>query len=222
MSRMVASCRLTVVHAGVYALGPQPLSPVGKQSAALMAIGPDPLLSHQSSGAHQDLVTPSGIVHVSISTRVRRRLRGVVVHRPRRIDPEDRTHLNGIPMTAVPRTLLDLAGMLDLSRLEKAVEAADRKGDLDPVAIHGVIEALPRPPGMQAAEADHRIVRLHPGCQLGTREGFPAPSRGVRPAAAAVERRGRGFGRGLLVAGGPVRRRTRQPGMAQDLAGARA
>jgi hypothetical protein len=137
---MLMAGRLREVHEGIYALGPHSLSDVARQIAALLAIGPDPLLSHQTSAARQDLLSTSSIVHVSISTRVQRRLKGVVVHRPRRIDPEDRVRIDGLPMTAVPRTLLDLAGVLPRARLEKAFEAADRMGRLDPVAIHGVIE----------------------------------------------------------------------------------
>ncbi len=79
-------------------------------------------------------------VHVSISTRVERQLRGVVVHRPRRIDPEDRSLIDDLPVTSVPRTLLDLGLILPLSRLEKVVEAADRRGLLDIAAIADVIE----------------------------------------------------------------------------------
>lgn len=64
---------------------------------------------------------------------------GVIVHRPRRIDPEDRVRIDGLPMTSVPRTLLDLAQILPVRRLEKVVEAADRKGDLDINAIQDVL-----------------------------------------------------------------------------------
>jgi hypothetical protein len=79
-------------------------------------------------------------VHVSISSRVQRRLQGVVVHRPRRIDSEDRVRVDGLPVTSVPRTLLDLAQILPLSRLEKVIEAADRKEDLDIIAIQDVMD----------------------------------------------------------------------------------
>jgi len=140
IGRMLAAGRLREVHAGVYAIGPHELSAVGYQFAALLAIGPDPLLSHQTSASKQDLVRASSIVHVSISTRVQRRLAGVVVHRPRRIDPEDRVRIDGLPMTGLPRTLLDLAEVLRIGQLESAIEAADRSGRLDVVAIQGVVE----------------------------------------------------------------------------------
>ena len=79
-------------------------------------------------------------VHVSISSRVQRRLQGVVVHRPRRIDPEDRVRVDDLPVTSIPRTLLDLAQILPLTRLEKVIEAADRKGDLDIAAVQDAME----------------------------------------------------------------------------------
>jgi hypothetical protein len=139
IGRRCASGRLRVVHDGIYAFGPQPLSERGRIIAALLAIGPDPLLSHHSSAARQDLLAAPSVVHVSISTRVHRRLVGVVVHRPRRIDPEDRIRVDGLPMTSVPRTVLDLAEFLPAHRLATVVDAADRNGVFDFVAIEGAM-----------------------------------------------------------------------------------
>ena len=58
---------------------------------------------------------------------------GIVVHRIRRLPIEDRAERDGIPVTSVARTLLDLAGVVRRRQLERAVEAAERLGlfDLD-------------------------------------------------------------------------------------------
>jgi len=140
IGRFLTNGRLRVVHEGVYAFGPQVMSRDGRERAALLAIGPDPLLSYVSSASHRDLIRPISTIHVSISTRVQRRLEGVVVHRPRRIDPEDRVWIDGLPMTSIPRTLLDLAQILPTSRMETVIETADRIEVLDIVAIRDVID----------------------------------------------------------------------------------
>lgn len=65
----------------------------------------------------------------------RRSRRPYVVHEAR-ISAADRTRRNGIPVTAVPRTLLDLAAELDRRRLATSLQLAeDRKlFDLRPIA----------------------------------------------------------------------------------------
>jgi len=136
----LAQHRLWPIHAGVYAFSPAILSPAGRQIAALLAIRPDPLLSHDSSAARQGLMREGARIHVSIATRVPRRLDGVVVHRPRRIDPEDRIRVDGIPMTSLARTYLDLAQTLSYPRLQKVIEEADRTDRLDIRAVQEVIE----------------------------------------------------------------------------------
>ena len=136
----LARCRLWRVHDAVYAFGPAALSPAGRQIAALLAIRPDPLLSHDSSAARRGLMREGARIHVSIATRVPRRLDGVVVHRPRRIDPEDRVMVDGIPMTSLARTYLDLGQTLSYSRLQKVIEEADRTDRLDIRAVQEVIE----------------------------------------------------------------------------------
>lgn len=136
----LAQHRLWPIHGGVYAFSPAVLSPAGRQNAALLAIRPDPLLSHDSSAARQGLMRAGARIHVSIATRVPRRLDGVVVHRPRRIDPEDRVRVDGIPMTSLARTYLDLGQSLSYPRLQKVIEEADRTDRLDIRAVQEVIE----------------------------------------------------------------------------------
>ncbi len=48
-----------------------------------------------------------------VLTACRRRPSAVVVRRCRRIDPNDRTSWRGVPVTNVPRTIVDLAAVLD-------------------------------------------------------------------------------------------------------------
>lgn len=151
----LAGGRLWRIHDGVYAFGPVPLSMAGRQVAALLAIRPHPLLSHDSSAARRGLIREGTLVHVSISTRVPRRLDGVIVHRPRRIASEDRVRVDGVPMTSLARTYLDLGQTLTYPQLQKVIEQADRTDRLD---IRAIQEVIDRYPGHRGCRPLRRIV----------------------------------------------------------------
>jgi len=136
--------RLRRIHPRVYVAGAQPLLARGRWYAALLASRPGPALSHLSSAQAQDLARERGPVHVSVPGRpAARSLDGVVVHRPRRLDAADLTRVNGLPVTTVARTLLDLAETDTADRLRAVAEEAERLGLLDLGAIRACIERNP-------------------------------------------------------------------------------
>ncbi len=168
----VQSRRLRVIHDGVYAVAPQPLSRDGNHTAALLAIRPDPLLSHRSSAARRGFMAEGRRVHVSIASRSTRRMHGVTVHRPRRIDPEDRVRIGGFPMTSVPRTLLDLGQILAWAELRKVVEEVDRRGDLDIAALDDVISRYHGHPGCRPLRRILSDYLWTPGANEGIERDF--------------------------------------------------
>ena len=60
---------------------------------------------------------------------------GVVVHRVPSLHPDDVTVVDGIPCTSVPRTLIDLAEVMDEHDLRECIERAHAAGLLDPAAV---------------------------------------------------------------------------------------
>lgn len=65
---------------------------------------------------------------------------GVVVHRCRHIHPADRTRSeNGLPITTVSRTILDVAETESEHTLKKLVDETDRRDLLDPVDLRATI-----------------------------------------------------------------------------------
>lgn len=60
---------------------------------------------------------------------------GVVVHRVPELHPDDVTVFDGIPVTTVSRTLIDLAEVLDEDELRECFERARERGMLDPGAL---------------------------------------------------------------------------------------
>lgn len=122
--------------------------------AAVFACGPGALLSHQDAAALHGILPPvdSLLIHVTKAGRSARHP-GIAVHARRSVDPVDATHLRGIPVTAVARTLVDIAAT---PRLTKAVNEAERLGKLD---ARELAAALARTRGRHDAAAAVRLRR---------------------------------------------------------------
>jgi hypothetical protein len=133
--------RLHPVHIGVYAVGHRAISGHGRWMAGVLACGPDAVLSHQSAAALLELRrTSSGGVHVTAPGRSRRGPRAITLHRVRVLHPDDVMVRDRIPVTSVPRTLLDLAEVLPPRGLVRAIEEAERRRLFD----LGAVDALAR------------------------------------------------------------------------------
>jgi very-short-patch-repair endonuclease len=135
--RRVADGRLRALHARVYAIGP--LSQLGRWMAAVLALGPQAVLSHQAAAALHGLRAAGSRIDVTVPRRVRPR-RGISVHESRSLDARDQTRLREIPVTSIPRTLLDLAEVLPSTQLQRAYENAERLRVLDVRAIHELVQ----------------------------------------------------------------------------------
>jgi len=116
--------RLHRIHRGVYALGHPVLSLRGRWIAALLACRPNSVLSHRSAGVIRGLIEDDQRVIDVTTTGGRGRLEGVRVHRGRR----ETDRVEGLPVTTVEQTLLDLAAVLTPRELERAVDQAHRDG----------------------------------------------------------------------------------------------
>jgi Protein of unknown function (DUF559) len=122
---------LMPVHQGVYALGHQRLTREGRWMAAVLACGPGAGLSHFSAGHLWGLCGSYGPIEVLRQSGGFKPQghRGVRLHQTRRLEPFEVTIEKGIPVTAMERVLLDLAGRMDAKRLERIfVQAYKREG----------------------------------------------------------------------------------------------
>jgi very-short-patch-repair endonuclease len=183
----VAAGRLHRVHRGVYAVGHINLSLKAKWLAAVLAYGQGALLSHGDAAALWGLTQPSGTtIHVTTDTRHGLEPRpGLAPHRSR-IHPVDRKRRSGIPLTSVPRTLLDLAGTAPERTLQRSYEEAERLRLLDVAAIQALLERSNGRRGLRplrallaydpapAAETASELERLF--LDLVRAAGLPAPS----------------------------------------------
>jgi predicted transcriptional regulator of viral defense system/very-short-patch-repair endonuclease len=132
--------RLRRLFRGVYSTGPY-LSVRGQWMAAALACGPGAALSHRAAGALWELIEwRGGPIDVTAPGRLRSR-RGLRVHWSRGgLQARDRAVVDGITVTSVARTLLDLAAALPPTQLQRAYEQAERAQALDVSAIRALLE----------------------------------------------------------------------------------
>ncbi|MGH2713826.1 MAG: DUF559 domain-containing protein [Thermoleophilaceae bacterium] len=97
--------------------------------AAVLACGPRAVVSHRSAAALWGLLPyPAvGEVCVTISQGARRGRPGIEVHRSGSLLRRDVRLLDGIPLTAAARTLLDVAASVPRDELERMVAQAQRQ-----------------------------------------------------------------------------------------------
>jgi hypothetical protein len=123
----VRTGRLHRVYRGVYAVGHSRIGYLGRCMAAVLACGAGAALSHRAAGQLHGLRTGSWI-EVTIP-RGRHGPRGIRLHETRR--PPPTAEVDGIPVTSLGRTLVDLADVVSRTRLEGAFADAERLRILD-------------------------------------------------------------------------------------------
>jgi very-short-patch-repair endonuclease len=156
--KRVRAGRLHRVHVGVYAVGQGRLSRDGRELAAVLACGPEAMLSHRSAAERWEIMRSAfGLIEVT-ATRSRRRKTGILVHTSRVLPPEDRTVMDGIPVTSLGRTIVDLAEVSSDRRLGAAIHQAEVRGLFD---LSEVEAALGRVPGRRGRHRLYRVLAMY-------------------------------------------------------------
>jgi predicted transcriptional regulator of viral defense system len=190
LTRRVEAGRLQRLYRGVYAVGHLQQTREAKWIAAVMACGSGAVLSHLDAAALWGIYdSRRTTIHVTVPSRGGRKLRGIHGHRARRLHPDDVTTKDGIPITTVARTLVDLTDLLPTDRLLRAIREAEYLRLLD----HPTLTAA-----VQRATGRRRLTRLttamerhHPGqivrdelehrfLELVHAAGLPAPRTNVK------------------------------------------
>ena len=138
LRRCLESGRLHRIYQGVYAVGHRGLPREGNCHAAVLSCGDGALLSHKSAAWLWGLTARFASPVEVTATSPRRTRTAIHVHSAEALTPDDRTSSDEIPVTAVPRTLLDFAAV-DPWYLRQALDNARRQGLLDLLAIDALI-----------------------------------------------------------------------------------
>ena len=155
IAEWVRTGRLLRLHQGVYAYGHDRLRIEGRWLAAVIACGPGAVLSYRDAAQLWELRrSNAALIDVTVPSRAGRlRRSGIRVHRSGRLAAEETTTRSGIPVTTVPRTLLDLADVLDAQALRRAVTEAEDTNRLDLPSLIAVVENNPGRRGRKMMEA---------------------------------------------------------------------
>ncbi|MEX2106210.1 MAG: type IV toxin-antitoxin system AbiEi family antitoxin domain-containing protein [Solirubrobacterales bacterium] len=140
VAREAAAGRLHRLHRGVYAVGHEALTQQGRALAAVLSGGSDALLSHLSAAwlwGISSRLPP--VPEVTATITVRHARPDIRVHSASTLLASDRTVAEGIPVTAVPRMLLDVAGAAE-GNVRWALPRAKRLGLLDLIEIDSMLK----------------------------------------------------------------------------------
>lgn len=147
ISRLAALGWLRRLHQGVFALGHDKLMPDGHRLAAVLSAGPRAVASHVTAAAIWELRGESGGVrHVSVPAPLSgaRSTAKVRVHRPRVLDPRECTVRNGIPVTSLARTLVDLGDVVSAEQVRRAFIRAEQLRLIDMRQIEDALDRTRR------------------------------------------------------------------------------
>lgn len=170
------------VHLGVYAVGHVAPSVLGDYFAAVLAGSRGAKLSH-APAAHLFKLTRARrppVPEITVPTLHHRRRPGIVIHRVKALHPHDTTEHEGIPITSVPRVLLDLAPRLAPPDLARACHEAWIHHRTTPTHVEACIARNPNKPGIaklrQALGADVTLSDLEDAFLiLLAQHGLPLP-----------------------------------------------
>jgi predicted transcriptional regulator of viral defense system len=154
------------IYRGVFSVGHAPITEEARWLAAVLACGDGALLSHCSAAALWRVrKTSSSIIDVTAPTRRGFTLRNVAVHRATTLAPADIDICRSVPVTSLPRTIIDLATVVGPGSLEYAIHSAERQRKLTPANLH---EILARLPGVSGTAKVRKMVG-RPGHDLDAR-----------------------------------------------------
>jgi hypothetical protein len=159
IQRRVDASRLHRIHLGVYAVGHRALSLRGRWRAAVMACGPNALLSHGDAAHLRNFLRSNRtFIEVTVPTDRGRRINGVRTYVSTRLAPQDRSEWDGIPCVSMALTLLNLAAIEPRRRLERACDECEVQQRFD---LRAIEELLGRSRGCRGAGQLRSVIDEH-------------------------------------------------------------
>jgi hypothetical protein len=133
------------VHRGVYRVGHVAPSVEARYLAAVLACGEGAVLSGEAAGWLWGLIKGTA-PPPEVTATTNRKVKGLRTKRARHGELRG-TRWRGIPITTVPRTLVDLSSLLKLEDLARACHEAGVLHRTTPRQVEAVLEHRPKSPG---------------------------------------------------------------------------
>ncbi len=146
---------LRPAYSGVYTLGGAPLTADGRRMAAVLACGPEAVLSHRSAARLWDVFPyDPGRIELSRPAVGRTKHRSIVLRQAGLLRDEV-DEVDGIPTTSVFRTIFDLAAVVSKREVERAFHETEVRQLTDRVSLP---QLLTRHPGRRGARTVREIL----------------------------------------------------------------
>jgi very-short-patch-repair endonuclease len=110
--------------------------------AAVLASGPEAVLSHWSA-AHLWMIRPNSKARIDVTVPHRSRSSKPIRRHISEVPEDERTVEEGIPVTTVPRTILDLAASEDADTVENLLRESEFRQLSDRLSLPDLIERYP-------------------------------------------------------------------------------
>jgi hypothetical protein len=161
------------MHRGVYTVGHWAVSRNAILRAALLACGEGAVISHGTAAAFHGLWDKAPLlIDVTVPVEAGRKIDGIRCRRCRYPEPEEVAFVNGVAVTTVARTLVDLAGMVGIATLKKTVGRAAIHRKLDLQAVDIALYNAKRRRGVKALERALLPYRTKDGAPPDVRSDF--------------------------------------------------
>jgi very-short-patch-repair endonuclease/predicted transcriptional regulator of viral defense system len=143
IDRRVTAGRLHRLHRGVYSVGDRALPSFGRLMAAVLATAAP--AGRRSAAALHGLRAYDGWPEVIVrpGTKKREGIRAIQAT----LEPDEITRVQGIPVTTVARTLIDLGTVADAVAVDRAVREAEFLGLFDLSEVSRLLDRYARRPG---------------------------------------------------------------------------
>lgn len=119
--------------------------------AAVLASGPDAVLSHWSAAAHWG-IRPNGRSRIDVTVPHRSRSSKAICRHLSALPTDERTVEDGLPVTSVPRTTSDLAATADLDTVVTMIREAEFLNLWDRLSLSHLLERYPRKRGSRKVQ----------------------------------------------------------------------
>lgn len=142
IEKRTRSGRLHPLYAGVYRVGHGVVSRQGRWMAAVLASGSEAVLSHWSAAALWMIRSNSRSV-IDVTTRHKSRTWDGIRRHHKALPPDEVTVEEGIPVTTVPRTILDLAATEPVDVVENLLREMEFRQLWGRLSLPDLIERYP-------------------------------------------------------------------------------
>lgn len=157
----IQASRLHRIHAAAYAVGHRDVSRYGHWMAAVLASGPDAVLSHWSAAALW-MIRPNSRSVIDVTDSVKSRSWDGIRRHHKALPPDEVTVKEGIPVTTVPRTIFDLAATEPLDVVKALLRETEFRELHDRLSLWDLVERYPGRRGIRKVKVALEALKDEP------------------------------------------------------------